>query len=300
MASENTHIYLADRIRRNIHDEPVTKIISDHMDEYFIGSIFTDILFYSKDKQAAAVASRLHGEDGQPTNQIVFDLLDSARSEKDHRNFAFVAGLLTHYAVDITLHPIVFYFSGDDPDAKCIDDDKSAYRHMHYETSIDFQLNDSFYLDEIIQPMALNRLKIYSLLDIEQVVVEKALRRQIKYYRLTRKRVYFILFRALSRLGLFPARAIAGFHANLDKDSVRLPDPIHYKDVVTGEPKTATLNGLVDMAVQFGCHMVETAYAYYTLQIDLEDGKKVIAGQSLETGQTGTMVKDIRFYADVD
>jgi len=43
MASENTHIYLVDRTRREIKDHVLKRVISDRMDYYFLGSIFPDI-----------------------------------------------------------------------------------------------------------------------------------------------------------------------------------------------------------------------------------------------------------------
>lgn len=89
MAYENTHIYLADRIREKIDSHILKRMISDHMDYYFLGSIFPDILFYCKDKQIFKVAHNLHGEDGVPTNQIVFNLLDEIKSKKDKKKFAY-------------------------------------------------------------------------------------------------------------------------------------------------------------------------------------------------------------------
>jgi len=102
MPSENTHIYFADQIREKINNHILKRLISDHMDYYFLGSTFPDILFYSKDKQISKIAYNLHGEDGVPTNQIIFNLLDEIRFKKDKNNFSFIAGFLTHYAVDIT------------------------------------------------------------------------------------------------------------------------------------------------------------------------------------------------------
>ena len=87
MASENTHIFLADRIREEINDDVLKRFVSGHMDYYFLGSIFPDILFYSKDKQIVDIAHNLHGEDGTLTNRIVFDLLDEVKIKKGGKNF---------------------------------------------------------------------------------------------------------------------------------------------------------------------------------------------------------------------
>jgi len=299
MASENTHIYLADRIRGEIDDDVLKRFISGHADYYFLGTIFPDILFYSKVKQLIDLAYNLHGEDGLPTNRIIFDLLDRIKAKNDWKNFSFVSGLLTHYAVDITFHPVVFYFSGYKPNGSKQEDDRSAYLHMHYETSIDKQVNDRFYLDKIINPETITDLVIPQVLDIDPSILGDALKRHIKYFSLTRSRFYFVIFQVLCKLGFFPARVIAGFHENLNKDKTRLPDPIQYKDVITGEPKKTTLNDLIEEAIQSGCRMIETAYAYYTGRINKDECKRVIAGHSLETGQVGKRTADIRFSARV-
>jgi len=297
MASENTHIYIADRIRAEINDDMLKRIISGHLDYYFIGSIFLDILFFSKDKQIVDVAYNLHGEDGLPTNRIVFDLLDRIKAGKDDTNFSFVSGFLTHYAVDITLHPMVFYFSGYKANGSRRENDRSAYLHWHYETSIDRQVNDRFYLDKIINPETIKGLVIPQILGIDQSIICDALKRQMKYYSLTRSRLYFVVFQVLCKLGFFPARMVAGFHENLKKDKTRLPDPLQYKDIITGESIKITVSDLMEKAIHFGCRMIESAYHCYKGQINNDECQKAIAGQSLETGRLGKRITDIRFSA---
>jgi hypothetical protein len=297
MASENTHIYLADRIRTEINDDILKRIISGHLDYYFIGSIFPDILFFSKDKQIADVAYNLHGEDGLPTNRIVFDLLDRIKAGKDDTNFSFASGLLTHYAVDITLHPMVVYFSGFKANGSKQENDRSAYLHWHYETSIDRQVNDRFYLDQIVNPERIKGLVIPHILGIDHSIIVDALKRQMKYYSLTRSRRYFLIFQVLCKLGFFPARMVAGFYENLNKDRTRLPDPLQYKDIITGESIKTTVSDLMEQAIHFGCRMIESAYNYTHGQIDIGECQKAIAGQSLETGRLGKRTADIRFSA---
>jgi hypothetical protein len=183
MAFENTHIYLANRILKEISDNGLKQLISDHIDYYFLGSIFPDILFYSKYKRAVHIAYNLHGEDGLPTNRIIFDLLDRIKIDKDGKNFSYVSGLLTHYAVDITIHPVVFYFSGYKPNSSKQEDERSAYLHWHYETGIDKRVNDRFFLDEIINPETINDIVISQILGIDKTIIGDALKKQIKYFR---------------------------------------------------------------------------------------------------------------------
>ena len=171
--------------------------------------------------------------------------------------------------------------------------------HRHYETSIDKQINDRFYLDKIINPETIKDLVISQILGINQSVIDDALKRQIKYFSLTRSRFYFVIFQALCKLGFFPAGVVAGFHENLKKDKTRLPDPVQYKDIITGESIKTTLNDLIEEAIQSGCRMIETADAYYTGRINRDECEKAISGHSLETGQVGKRKADIRFSARV-
>jgi hypothetical protein len=297
MAAENTHIYLADQIKAKIGNNVLKQIISDHIDYYFLGSIFPDILFYSKDKRIFNVAHNLHGEDGVPTNKIVFNLLDKVKSKKDQKNFSFIAGFLTHYAVDITFHPVVFYLSGYIADGNKQEKDRSSYLHWHYEADIDRQVNHPFHLDRMVRPELIRNLIIPEILGIDKRAIGKAMRRQIRYIRATRSRIYYLLFNVLYILGFYPAGAIAGFDHNLKKESLRLPDRIQYKDLLTGAPLQTTLSELITAAVQLGCRMIETAYDYYTDQKNRDECEKIIAGQSLETGQIGKTTADIKFFA---
>ena len=299
MVSENTHIYFANRVLRLLADEEINTILSDDSNEYFLGSIFPDILYYSKEPGADDVASQIHGSDGRPTNQLIFRLLEMARDQDNTKLFSLTSGILTHYAADITFHPVIFYYSGKDLEAKSIDKDRSSYRHIHYETALDVELNNHFYLDQMIRPGALDFLDDFSWLGIPKKTLIRALRRQIAFYRLTRRRHYYYLFRVLSRIGLFPARAIGGFHTNLSRDAARLPDSIEFRDVVNGESKKTTIDDLVTDTLNLAEHMINVAYRYYRRQIDREKAEEVIAGQSLETGQVGTCNADIRFYKNV-
>lgn len=194
---------------------------------------------------------------------------------------------------------MVFYFSGYKVNGNRQEKDRSAYLHWHYETSIDKQVNRRFYVDKIINPETVKNLVIPKILGIHPEVIGKALKRQINYFSLTSSQFYYVIFKALYKLGLYPAGAIAGFYRNLEKESIRLPDPIQYKDVLTGEPKQTTLNDLMVEAVQFGCRMIETAYAYYEGRENRDECEKIIAGQSLKTGRVGKRTSDIRFSADL-
>jgi hypothetical protein len=295
MAFENTHIYLADVIMQQLRENDLKTILDHHIGQYYLGSVFPDVLFYGRDKAVSQTAHMLHGNDGLPTNRLVFDILDRIRPLGDHKNFAFVAGYLTHLAVDTTLHPVVYYISGFKSVENRKERNRSAYLHWHYETCIDRAVNRKFYLDEILHPGLLDGLLVEKVTGVNLKLITQALRRQVAYFAMTRKRRYFHLFRLLSRIGIVPPESVAGFYDNLNKEKECLPDPIAYRDVIDGTSKQTTLDRLIANAVDLGVDMITAAADYYSDRITRQDCEKTIAGYNLATGWPGKTKDDIRF-----
>jgi len=70
-------------------------------------------------------------------------------------------------------------------------------------------------------------------------------------------------------------------------DPTRLPENIQYKDIISGENRETTMDGLMDQGIQTGVKMVESAYDYYCGNISRQVCEKTIAGNNLDTGQIG-------------
>jgi len=296
MAYENTHILMADAIRGALNERELQTVLNAHEDYYFLGAIFPDVLSYSRDKNAVKQGGNLHGSDGRPTNRIVFSVLDVLREHRDPKNFAFIAGYITHCAVDITLHPIIYYRSGYRPDAGAREAAKTSYLHWHFETIVDKRLNDRFYLEEVINPALIPDLVICRFIELPQDNIQAALKRQCRYFRINRRPFYYPIFRFLSRLGMVPPETVAGFYENLNHDRTPLPEPIDYKDPVTGEEKQTTLAQWKASAVETACPMLDAAWAYYQGRIDREECARKISGRNLATGRLGKTRNDIRFW----
>jgi predicted aldo/keto reductase-like oxidoreductase len=106
-------------------------------------------------------------------------------------------------------------------------------------------------------------------------------------------------YRMLSKIGLVEKRYLGGFYANLKVDPTRLPENLRYKDIISGEDKEATIDGLMDQGIQMGVKMIESAYDYYCSKISRQVCEKTIAGNNLDTGQIGKTKVDIKFSIDV-
>ncbi|MFZ2253539.1 MAG: zinc dependent phospholipase C family protein, partial [Minisyncoccia bacterium] len=151
MPKENTHLYFADNICKEIDNGEFIKIIAKHRNLFYLGSFFPDVFFYSKHDRIKEFGHFIHGRDGNLTNELIFNLLDNAKDKKSEPDLIFTLGVLAHFALDITFHPIINYLSHDPSDYN-----RELYLHHHYETLLDSIVNGKFYFYKIINFKALN------------------------------------------------------------------------------------------------------------------------------------------------
>jgi hypothetical protein len=300
MPYENTHLYLADKVKRKLGGRALNAALDAHLAYFQLGSIFPDTLFYSKEEEINRVAYKLHGDDGQPTSRFVFDVLDVARDSNSQRDFAFIAGYLTHCAADITFHPLVFYMSGYKPNAGKTRKQKASYLHWKYETLIDSRLNDVFRFEKCIQPRLIHNLIAPEVLGVEAETLEAALKKQKRYFSKIGSRFYYHAFRVMGALGCVPPESVAGFYHSLNTGDISLPERIHYRDVLSGENLETSLESLVQRCVNLGVRLVTAAHEYVTGGIDRAACEVMIAGESLHTGKLGKTMQDIRYAAPID
>ena len=299
MPFENTHLYLADKVRQALQNDDLSAILKAHLDYYYIGSIFPDTLFFAKDDELSRVAFGLHGDEGQPTNRFAFNVLERIQASGSQRDFAFIAGFLTHCAADIVFHPIVFYISGYMPQSSEQAKQKSSFLHWKYETLMDKQLNDRFRFEELVQPQLVRDLVVPEVLGVDADIIVKHLEKQWGYLSKTRSRFYYHVFRVLSRLGLVPPEAVAGFYESLKTKDIFLPERISCRDVLSGEEVETSLDELADRSVNLGCRLVVAAHEYFTGAINRDECESTIKGESLHTGQLGKTLLHVKHSASI-
>jgi len=300
MSFENTHLWAADVVKNRITEEALRELIITHIDYYNFGAVFPDTFSFSHSRKTKDISNLIHGNTGALTNGLVFDMLDHVKQTRDKKNLAFIYGFLTHCAMDIVFHPIVRYFSGYKPGNNYQAASESSYLHWHYETQIDKQFNNEFYLDEIIKPTVVQNLIITSILNVSEQTILDCLKKQITYFkRFRRGYTYNKIFRILSRVGLAEKNYLGGFYANLKVDPARIPENIRYKDIISGEKKETTLNNLMNQGIKMSIKMVESAYDYYSTKISRQVCQNTISGENLETGQIGKTVADVKFSVEL-
>jgi hypothetical protein len=295
MVYENTHLWAAEQIRSRIENRLIAETIGSDLDFYYLGAVFPDILYYSKDPRISRAAYFLHGDTGVPTNAFIFDVLDQVKDRPDEKTLVFIWGFLTHCAMDIVFHPVVFYFSGYAPQDDQTSQLHSEYLHLHYETIIDRHFNKGIFLENMIKPGIVKDLAIPSIRNISRRDIESCLKKQIFYFRLIHSRLYYLIFKMFAKMGLVDKRLVAGFYANLDVETKKLPEKLSYQDIISGSHRETTLEDLLEDGINMAVMMIEAAYEYYVGKISKESCKSTIAGNNLETGRVGKTKKDIRF-----
>ena len=143
MPREIFHWDVLERAVAKMPPGPLREAMQRHTDLAHLGAIAHDAPYYWRFGREAFshAAEALHGTQGQDTllplqliAERIWRLDDiSQRAEL----CAFLAGMLSHYATDVVLHPVVYFFTGDynHPDAK--ERQLAQSRHRLFETYLD-------------------------------------------------------------------------------------------------------------------------------------------------------------------
>ena len=132
MPSTITHAFIGLDTIKKLNTKP-KKIINNHIDNYKIYCQNMDILYFYhiyllKTNKIQDIGHRYHHEH-------VFDafklLIDDNKNNKDDELFTFIAGLITHYQADTTIHPYINHFTN------YINESKRFSDHFEIETYID-------------------------------------------------------------------------------------------------------------------------------------------------------------------
>lgn len=299
MPKENTHLFIANQIYRNLPHSPSKTIIGAHIGHYYLGCIAPDTFYYHKAAGIQKIGDVLHGEGDVPTNELIFSMLDRSRSSRNERDLAFVFGYITHCVLDMTFHPIIYYFSGN-----FFDNDKkkranAIYLHRHLETYLDSKFNDAFSVYKFVDARLADGLLFLDVLSERLNASKNEFKSALKMQRL-----YNRLFRngAFSKTGFPIARHLdaieteAGlFYENLKYDERKIEEEFYYQDTVYGANQKATLTGLIYTAIQESQRRIMAAFAYFSGSIPRNEALEIIRGESLETGKVGITAAGVRF-----
>ncbi len=297
MPKDNTHLFFSYRAMSLMEDLDLKKMIVYNIPCYYMGSIIPDTFFYSKDEGLSRISDYLHGKDGNLTNSIIFDMLDTAH---DPKNLAFTMGYITHCALDITFHPLIYYLSGNYYESDPAKRQRSVYMHRYLETSLEIKLGIPALAHRLVPPPELDDLVFADIIsrrfNIKRKMVRKMASRQLLFTRLFKSRLAFTVFSILVRLGIIEDTAFLGlFYYNALAKGVYFPEHVIYRDLLSGEKMETSLDDLFNKALYKVHKMMGSALAYANGLITRQECEKFIAGESLGTGKKGVPVKDIRY-----
>ncbi|MFA5126590.1 MAG: zinc dependent phospholipase C family protein [Patescibacteria group bacterium] len=273
MPKEGTHQYIAKKVQ--------TLFIPKNLDTYLYGSLAPDIFFFDFIKKPT-VSNRLHGKDGESTDQIfltageLWPKLDKA----DRVILAdFLAGYLTHVITDRVFHPWVIYWSGGPAEEKKY----GSIVHHFLETWLDLAL------DNPQPPIKYDRqiLRLYkNIIQPEQNIYRCAWQHKFLVRSLDSTWFLQISRREPALLTLsykIVKKYISQYH---------LGDLSTWRQPVTGEPKNISWQGLLAQSIDLSRHLLE--------QIDWSDlpsndWETLLGAASLETNLVGVPFSDCRF-----
>jgi hypothetical protein len=135
MPKEFAHWCIAEETKASLKPQPLVASVSNYPATYNLGAVAHDSPFYAiglpERELIKQTANELHGIAGEDTLDR-FRLQTGLDVATPSVKLAFLAGALTHYAADVTIHPMVNYFCNGSP--------LRERRHRAFETCMDVHL----------------------------------------------------------------------------------------------------------------------------------------------------------------
>jgi len=299
MPKENTHLHFAYNLLEDFQGQTILKDVSEHLYHYFLGSIIPDTFYYGNSPSLRRISETFHGKEGNLTNTTIIQVLEKAEDPKD---LAFILGYITHCALDITFHPVIYYLSGNYHDESPEKRAKAVYLHRHLETCLDQDIKNVLRINDIIRASYLNGLVFQKIISREFQVsmgkIKHSLRRQLAYNMLFTSKTAYRLARVAFGFGLFKDSAQLGLFYGDTEHGERIPAVIVVADLLDGHEITTTINQLFQEARVLAKTMMTAAYGYWIKTLDLDELLKAIPGVSLDTGRLGVSASSILYIRE--
>ncbi len=164
MPSSIVHRYIGLDTLNKLDKKPY-ELINNHLNNYILYCQCTDVLYFYKiigfnGKRIQNLGHQFHWHSVFKSFNY---LLDLNKENKDPELFTFIAGFITHYKADSTMHPFINYQAQDDDKIKMYD------KHFMIETYL-----DNYYLQKR-ENVDYRKYKMYKLIfnhTKEQVIID--------------------------------------------------------------------------------------------------------------------------------
>jgi hypothetical protein len=280
------------------------------------GAVFHDVLFYLRGEHPEALKllpHGLHGAHGEDTYELLrvyaphmFKMRSVALPT------AFFVGLAAHIFADATIHPLVYHFTGNYYDEDPVRRTQAVRRHRTLETLLDMvaaggpEAVEKTSLREVVNgvegplSLACPAELLGNMAGVEALAATKSLADALDTYcmvqALTRMPTLANLLREFE--GWLPdkGRELAALFYAPKLWELRAPvsGPLTFRNPVTGEVFTQSLDGLMDLAAR------QTAW-FCTSQAPGLNASGALAetapGPSLDMGLAGVSTSQARHFA---
>ena len=300
MPKENTHLFFSHGLLEDLPGDELLRELSWNIDAYYLGAVLPDSFYYSAEGAVASISAFIHGKDGNPTNTLIFEVLDRAPRGAD---LALILGFITHCALDIVFHPVIYYLSGNyyDPDPE--NRSRATYWHRHLETGLDIALGNTLRMHALVRPHVLKGLIFEGLVsrhfNVTGSRIRGTIRKQVLLNRVFESRRLYRLARLLLRREfILTDPALLGlFYADVKHPCANLEQRFSYQDPVSGEDLETSVFALMRRARTLAADMMEAAHLYARGRIPRDVLADRIPGLSLDTGRMNTPSSTIRYTA---
>ncbi len=298
MPKINTHLYFAEKIVKNINNDKLKNIVIKNNRELLVGSIFPDIFFYRMNRRLFKVSEYIHGKEGNKTNELVFDVLNVARIEKDEQLLSFVFGYISHMVLDAKLHPLIYYLSGNYYDDNNKRQSEAVYQHIRLETMLDKAVVGK---NNIVRKLrSVDFLKPLETVLKNREILLKDVRMSNKLIlfidgKLLNKKIVYYFAKILVKNRILDKKYLGLFYAEVKNKKINLNKNIQYCDLLSGKQKIASFNKLLQEALEEVILRIEIAQRYFDGKIKAKDAKKIIKGENLSIGKEGVNSYDIKY-----
>jgi hypothetical protein len=297
MPKENTHIFFAYDILSCLENKEILKLVSTHINDYIFGSITPDTFFYSKYPEVTDISEYIHGKDGIPTNEIIFSCLDYTENPRD---IAFLLGFVTHCALDITMHPAIYYLTGNYYDKDPALRSRSRYNHSLFETGLDIKTGNRLRIHKLIKQSSMKdlifRRIVLDRFKVDGSLLDKTLKKQLFLNIMFDSNLAHKILKPAIKAGILGDPYILGlFYREAAHTWQNISDEYTIRDIITGEKKDVTLKGLFYDAYKKAQIMMNAVFGFYKGSYSRKDLQEAVPGEDLSTGKPGIPIFDIAY-----
>ncbi|WP_428912152.1 zinc dependent phospholipase C family protein [Niallia sp. Krafla_26] len=318
MPKEVTHFLIAEKVCEELDKSPFWKPYLKNKNLILLGSIFQDSLYYLPDDYSEEIVKLpdvFHGANGEDTFLLIKELLmKNVINLEDSHIISFIIGMITHICADSTVHPVVYYYTGNyydkDPEKKS----KAVTYHRKIEGLFDvyfcegYQLINQYSIQKLLDTGVNNRdffgkiSKGITINEESEHVAEAILK---AYERFGNVQKYFNhpLIRNIlpfaDKLVSKKYRELFGlfYSSDLKKHLHNVSGPINYQNPLTGEEYDSTLNELFSTSVKESIKICKLLEDILTQRSSVEE---IPYGPSLELGQPHCYVDNMQYFYKKD